>query len=613
MKKFALVCLLIILLSSVPRVNSQTNFLTLKWETTLPTTRGHFHPSMGDVDNDGTQEIVINYGISVHVLNGKTGKLEWSSTQDGSWDSNILELADLNKDGIPEIIYCGDNLSVYARDGNGELLWKSNPVNGDYWSGTSIVAEDITGDGYPEIYVATDDTSFPYTGCITKLDSAGNILAKSEISYKSCWGGLAMADANFDGKFEIYRGDRSKYGGPGGRDNPYPDNPARGLTCYDAENLELMWSRDDLYHSTPAPVLIDVTGDGILEVIANNILNNGACVIDAITGEDIYNWKRTPINNHAKGTVWDIDLDGNVELISAWGYVDNKRCTKDFTVLDLVTGEIDYRASEINNWITYPPTVGDVTGDGLMDILAATSGESGAGEVGQGMLYVYNHKFEILQVINDFTYGEQLWEPYCADSDSDGLNEVVIGNNRGHLWCYDTPAKTSQTSAKFWSAWYSSYRQGVSIDVKMQTPPPFIKKSYELNVEDQQYTIDVETNSKINFFVFDSTSDQIRLEVEGTSEATGFCNITIPFKLMSGNFSIYRDETLLVENVDYTQTFNTTHSMFNLTYEHSTHIIEIFASTVIPELTSLMMLSILIITTVTVKIFGKNSNKKRKR
>jgi hypothetical protein len=288
----------------------------------------------------------------------------------------------------------------------------------------------------------------------------------SEICYKPCWGGLALADANFDGKFEIYLGDRSAYSGPGGRYTEYPDNPARGLSCYDAETLETIWTRDDLSHSTPAPVLIDVTGDGVLEMVANNIMNNGACVVNSINGDDIYNWKGVPINNHGKGTVWDIDLDGNVELISAWGYTEDDRCTKDFTVLDLVTGVIDYRASEINNWITYPPTVGDVDGDGLLDILVATSGEDGSGEVGQGMVYVYNYDFEILQVIDDYPYGDQLWEPYCIDCDEDGFNEVLVATKRGELWCYDTAAREPNSPPKAWSAWYSSYNQGASVDVE---------------------------------------------------------------------------------------------------------------------------------------------------
>ena len=84
MKRLILIlCLILILIPPiVPQVSAQTDLLTLKWEITLPTKRGHFHPCTGDVDNDGIQEIVIDYGNSINVLNGKTGELEWV-TQDG--------------------------------------------------------------------------------------------------------------------------------------------------------------------------------------------------------------------------------------------------------------------------------------------------------------------------------------------------------------------------------------------------------------------------------------------------------------------------------------------------------------------------------------------------
>ena len=183
----------------------------------------------------------------------------------------------------------------------------SNPVNGGEFPGTPITGCDIDGDGYPSIYVVTYDLNSPYTSCITRLDHEGNILCESEICYKPCWGGISMADADFNGYFEIYLGDRSSSGGPGGSSTPYPDNPARGLSCYNATTLETMWTRPDLMHSTPSPILADVAGDENLEVIGNNIINNGCCVVNAITGEDIYNWKGKQIENHAKSTIYDID------------------------------------------------------------------------------------------------------------------------------------------------------------------------------------------------------------------------------------------------------------------------------------------------------------------
>jgi hypothetical protein len=78
---------------------------------------------------------------------------------------------------------------------------------------------------------------------------------------------------------------------------------------------------------------------------------------------------------------------------------------------------------------------------------------------------------------------------------------------------------------------------------------------------------------------------------------------------MSGTFSIYKDDILLIENIDYTHTFNGTHHLFSIEYEHSTHIIEIFSTTVIPELASIVMLSTFIIATIAITIYRKKSLK----
>ena len=93
--------------------------------------------------------------------------------------------------------------------------------------------------------------------------------------------------------------------------------------------------------------------------------------------------------------------------------------------------------------------------------------------------------------------------------------------------------------------------------------------------------------------------------MDGLTGTTGFCNVTIPSELMSGTFSIYKDDVLLAESLDYTQTYNGTHYSFSLTYQQSTHTIEIFSTTVIPELTSLALLLTFIIATIAVIIANR--------
>ena len=117
------------------------------------------------------------------------------------------------------------------------------------------------------------------------------------------------------------------------------------------------------------------------------------------------------------------------------------------------------------------------------------------------------------------------------------------------------------------------------------------------------------SNSTVSDLTFNQTECSLRFTVDGLTGTTCFCNITIPSELMSGSFSIYKDDVLLAENVDYTETYNGTHYMFSLTYQQSTHAIEIFSTTVIPELTSIALLLTFIISTIAV--ITVNRRKKR--
>ncbi|PVX26974.1 MAG: hypothetical protein CW716_04735, partial [Candidatus Bathyarchaeum sp.] len=90
---------------------------------------------------------------------------------------------------------------------------------------------------------------------------------------------------------------------------------------------------------------------------------------------------------------------------------------------------------------------------------------------------------------------------------------------------------------------------------------------------------------------------QLSFNVTGLTGTTGFCNITIPENLLWGDFSVYLNGQPLIEGADYTRTYNGTHNSFYITYTHSTHMIEIAGTHVIPEYSSLIVLSLLLTST----------------
>jgi parallel beta-helix repeat protein len=121
--------------------------------------------------------------------------------------------------------------------------------------------------------------------------------------------------------------------------------------------------------------------------------------------------------------------------------------------------------------------------------------------------------------------------------------------------------------------------------------------------------LSISSNSIVQAFAFDTGTKQISFSVTGTAGSTGFCDVVFPSELLSGTITVYKDDALLTIGQNYTQSFNGTHYILHITYLHSTHTLKIKGTEVIPELTSLVMLSTLIITTLIVL----NITKKQKR
>ena len=120
---------------------------------------------------------------------------------------------------------------------------------------------------------------------------------------------------------------------------------------------------------------------------------------------------------------------------------------------------------------------------------------------------------------------------------------------------------------------------------------------FNASVGEVDYVIGTCSNSTVSGFSFNQTLKQLRFGVDGTSGTTGFCNITVPSELMSGNFMLYMDDELLVEGWDYTKSYNGTHYLFGVTYTHSTHNIELLSTEVIPEFANWLFLPCLMAAT----------------
>lgn len=138
----------------------------------------------------------------------------------------------------------------------------------------------------------------------------------------------------------------------------------------------------------------------------------------------------------------------------------------------------------------------------------------------------------------------------------------------------------------------------ISIDENFDSIPEFPLESNSLfeetfYVHDSHgvfYPVKICSNSTVSDFYFLYSLMRISFYVNGTIGTTGVFNVTIPSEFMSTEFTIFKDEKPLVKNTDYIETFNSTHYLFTIKYEHRTHLIEIFANNNIPEFPSWMVL-----------------------
>ena len=128
----------------------------------------------------------------------------------------------------------------------------------------------------------------------------------------------------------------------------------------------------------------------------------------------------------------------------------------------------------------------------------------------------------------------------------------------------------------------------------MNFPCKIIEKlSFNVTVEDTNYAIETSNNSSVSDLTFNLDLKRLRLSVDGETGTAGFCNFSVPAELMSGDFSLYLDDVALVEGVDYTELYNGINYLFNVNYIHSSHILELFSTSVVPDFAAWLFLPFL--------------------
>jgi len=398
---------------------------TLKWSCS-PGLLVYCTPVSIDINGDGVHELFMagtkddTYRTGrIVCIDGLTGELNWEQ----EWSSNYVDpmcpcvIADLDNDGTYEIVHVADDKTTARNCEDGSIFWDVDVPSG--WHQFVIV--DTDGNGYPYVYV-TDHGSSGGNQKVSKLRGTnGEIVAQHPIFY-SCYGGVSAADLEGDGEIEIIVSDTSS---------------GNGLQCFD-EDLNLIWYQGGVNCGSHCGAIADVDGDGVLDVIAlRQGSNGGICVVDGSTGTPFpgKNQGGLGLGCHVQPSVYDIDKDGHLELVTAYG----STCK----VWDLVDWSLDFEAPSTHK-CSEPPDFANVVGDEDLELIIPS------GWAGQTL--VYDSSYQLVYQFNEYGICTM-----TQDVDNDGLNEILYLRN-DILICYDTAANAPTPSVRTDTLFYSERR-----------------------------------------------------------------------------------------------------------------------------------------------------------
>ena len=218
------------------------------------------------------------------------------------WHTSTPALADIDEDGLPELIVCAPKDSIYCLNEDGSYVpgWPVPVLETDANVSASPAVGDIDGDGRLEVFVQNS------AGWLYGLNHDGTFMTgwpKWYYSNNFFMGSPALADFTGDGKLEIVF-------------------PSMNGYCYIFDylgNVMPGWPRPYNMKGGPtesSPTIADIDGDGLFDIILGceeGILNAWNFDGNDIPGFPIF------LSAFIRGTpmVRDLDLDGDVELVAA--------------------------------------------------------------------------------------------------------------------------------------------------------------------------------------------------------------------------------------------------------------------------------------------------------
>ena len=431
-------------------------------------------PAVIDINGDAVPDIVFSTHISLDDANANVnGTLRAVSGMDGTelWSVadaayevaplSSIAVGDTDLDGHPEIVAVHESGVLVEFEHDGSFKWKSVPISGGIrWGGPSIA--DLNSDGVPEIIVGA--TVLNNDGTIRWEGNSVGGLGRGDNWIASKFGGplSCVADIDLDGSMEVvagksaYRTDGSLYWNSSVPDGfpavgNFDSDPFAEIVVVASGNVFLLEHTGQVKWGPVAlpgggrggaAAIGDVDGDGEPEIGVA-----GASNFVVLEPDGTIRW-RSPtqdISSNATGSsIFDFDGDGNAEVV----YTDELY----LRIYRGVDGQVVYELPKSSGTTYEYPLIADVDADGNTEIIAVANITAGFGP--------QNGIFVIGDANDTWVPTRQIWNQHSY--------HITNVNDDGTIPLHEENS---------WQA-HNTYRMNLQGDVGDPIPAPDLTASY---------------------------------------------------------------------------------------------------------------------------------------
>ncbi len=436
----------------------------LKWQFEAEHSFLFSSPCVADLDGNGLLEVLIgSLDRNLYCLDD-SGNHIWSFSTEGQI-VNSPSAADLDSDGKIEILIA-DGYNLYCLNEKGKIQWQKE---------ISIVLSipciaDVDNDGELDIIVVSISVTFTgsYLTTIYCLNYLGNEKWRYEINDDTIFS-PCVTDLDGDGTLEILMGTYNST-----------------LYCLDHQGNEEWRFLANETGSIKYPIAVDVDKDEKLEILFVTLDNYLYC----LDNNGLEKWHFNANSTPSSPVVADIDNDDYPEILFG------SESTGLFCLN--YTGEIEWVFTSGNKMMS--PVLADLDNDKYLEILVPSN---------DMVFYIINH--DGIEAGNFILKNRISNSPCVADLNDDGVLEILVGAEN-ELLCYSFPSIDSSGAFPWYCNRGSIFRTG-NIDRDSDYLDDITENFYQTNQSDSDSDNDglldgLEVQIGLNPLVDDSDEDE---------------------------------------------------------------------------------------------------------